>query len=147
MTRPFSGYHMLALTVSFFGVVITVNMVMATFAAQTFGGTVVDNSYVASQAFNHWLDEAHAQQALGWRLTAEREGRYAVINLEGAPGAHVAATAVHPLGRLPNETLHFVPISGGRYRSAETLPNGRWRLEIEVSKEHRQARFIDEVAA
>ena len=53
--RPFTGYHMTAILVAFFGVVIVVNFVMARYAVATFGGTVVDNSYVASQEFNGWL--------------------------------------------------------------------------------------------
>lgn len=147
MTRHFTGYHMFAITVSFFAVVIGVNVVMATFAERTFGGTVVDNSYVASQRFNHWLDEARAERALGWRLTADREGSHAVVELTGAAGAQVAAMAIHPLGRLPDQRLHFAPISAGRYRSIETLPDGRWRLQIDVRQGSRRARFIDEVPA
>lgn len=147
MSSVFTGRRMLAITVAFFGVVIAVNMVMATFAVRTFGGTVVDNSYVASQRFNHWLDEAHAQQSLGWRLTAERDGDHAVVTLPSVPDARIAATAIHPLGRLPDIELHFVAVSPGRYRSSEALPAGRWRLELHVRQGDREARFIDEVPA
>ncbi|MES2496440.1 MAG: FixH family protein [Pseudomonadota bacterium] len=147
MTRRFTGRHMLALTVSFFAVVIAVNLVMATFAARTFGGTVVDNSYVASQQFNRWLDEAHAQRAMGWRLTADRVGSYAYVRLDGAPGASVEAAAIHPLGVLPGRTLHFVPLRSGVYRSIEPLPAGRWRLEVKVRQGGHQAHFVDEVPA
>ncbi len=147
MTRQFSGFHMLALTVGFFVVVVGVNLVMATFAVRTFGGTVVDNSYVAGQKFNGWLDEARAQSALGWSLTATREGDRAVIALVGAPGATIEATAIHPLGRAPSITLHFQQVAPGRFRSAELLPAGRWRLEIGVRKGERVKNFVDEVAA
>jgi len=147
MTRTFTGRHMLAITVSFFAVVIAVNLVMARFAIETFGGTVVDNSYVASQDFNRWLGEAKAQRALGWKLTAERAGYYAIVHLDGAPGAQIKATAIHPLGRRPDKVLHFVRLAGDRYRSIEMLPAGRWRLELEVRAGRRQARFVDEVSA
>ena len=56
--RRFTGYHMAAILVAFFGVIIAVNMVMATLATRTFGGVVVENSYVASQEFNGWLKDA-----------------------------------------------------------------------------------------
>jgi nitrogen fixation protein FixH len=147
MTRTFTGRHMLLLTISFFGVIIAVNMVMATFAARTFSGTIVDNSYVASQQYNRWLDEAHAQQALGWRLTAERDGDHALVVLPSVPDARINATAIHPLGRLPDINLHFRAAAPGRYQSIEALPAGRWRLELRVRQGYREARFVDEVPA
>ena len=64
MTRRFTGWHMTAIMFAFFGVVVSVNMLMATLATRTFGGTVVENSYVASQSFNRWLAEARAQDRL-----------------------------------------------------------------------------------
>mgnify|MGYP001281167617 CR=1 FL=1 len=39
---PFTGRHMATILIAFFGVVITVNIVMARFALSTFGGTVVE---------------------------------------------------------------------------------------------------------
>ena len=67
--KIFTGRHMAAILIAFFGVVMTVNFIMARFALSTFGGTVVDNSYVASQSFNEWLAESRAQKALGWTVT------------------------------------------------------------------------------
>ena len=63
--RKFTGWHMTGILVAFFGVVVSVNVFMAQAAISTFDGTVVDNSYVASQKFNGWLDKAEAQKALG----------------------------------------------------------------------------------
>ena len=45
--RPFTGRHMAAIMVAFFGVVIAVNVYMARLATSTFTGVVVENSYVA----------------------------------------------------------------------------------------------------
>ncbi|HEY6870359.1 MAG TPA: FixH family protein [Novosphingobium sp.] len=132
--RPFPGYHMAAILVSFFGVVIAVNVLMAKLAISTFGGEVVENSYVASQHFNRWLDEAGAERALGWKaeIAHEADGRVRVT-LGGVPaGATVRGEAWHPLGRMPDRILHFRP-DGGRFRSQESFPAGRWRLRIEVT--------------
>ena len=41
--------------------------------SSTFGGVVVENSYVASQDFNGWLDEARAERALGWDADVGRD--------------------------------------------------------------------------
>lgn len=147
MTRNFSGRHMLAIAIAFFGTIIAVNLVMARVAIETFGGTVVDNSYVASQAFNHWLDQAKAERALGWRLSAERDGDHAVVQLGGPCDAAVEAVAIHPLGRLPSLPLHFMPVGAGRFRSVEPMPAGRWRLELRVTERGRTAHFVDDVSA
>ncbi|WP_232492815.1 FixH family protein [Novosphingobium kaempferiae] len=84
--QNFTGGHMTAILVAGFGVVVAVNVTMATLASTTFGGIVVENSYVASQDFNRWLDEAAREKALGWRLDARRgkEGRV-VVDLGIAP--------------------------------------------------------------
>lgn len=134
MTRTFTGRHMFAILAAFFGVVIVVNFTMATFASTTFGGVVVENSYVASQHFNRWLDEAADEKALGWEATAARtaSGRVA-IDLAGAPaGASLMANARHPLGTLPDQALHFESIGGTRFLSREKLPAGRWTLRLEA---------------
>lgn len=132
MNRRFTGHHMAAILVAFFGVVILVNLVMARFAVGTFGGVVVENSYVASQDFNRWLDQAEASRALGWKARLEREadGKLAV-NLIGAPtGVKLSAEARHPLGRQPDMALTFIDLNGARFRSREALPAGRWIVRL-----------------
>ncbi|WP_241233668.1 FixH family protein [Altericroceibacterium xinjiangense] len=125
---------MAAVLVTFFGIVIAVNFTMARFATATFGGIVVENSYVASQEFNRWLDEAEAERALGWdALTAWRpDGRLAVA-LSGVPeGAEVTGVARHPLGRMPDHAFTFVSTGKDQVLSREVLPDGRWLLRLEV---------------
>jgi nitrogen fixation protein FixH len=132
MRKPFTGRHFTMIMVAFFGVVIAVNLVMARYASASFGGVVVDNSYVASQNFNTWLGKARTQQALGWTATASRaaDGRV-VLTFTGAPSdLNVIALARHPLGRLPDAALAFVPQAGGRFVSAAPLQRGRWRLRV-----------------
>ena len=55
MRREFTGRDMAKILVAGFGLVVAVNFGMATIAARSFSGTVVDNSYIASQKFNGWL--------------------------------------------------------------------------------------------
>jgi nitrogen fixation protein FixH len=130
---PFTGRHFALIMIGFFGVVIAVNFLMAGLASSTFGGVVVDNSYVASQRFNAWLDQARVQQALGWSAKAGRaaDGRV-VLTYSGIPSVGLSVTAVarHPLGRMPAAALIFVRGADGRYVSTAPLPAGRWRLRV-----------------
>jgi nitrogen fixation protein FixH len=115
--------------------VVTVNLYMARMASSTFGGVVVENSYVASQNYNKWLSEARQSAFLGWNATATRQADGKVlVSLDGADGTQpiVAASARHPLGRLADQTLRFTRLGQGRYVSAEPLAPGRWRLRIEA---------------
>jgi nitrogen fixation protein FixH len=151
MTRRFTGWHLLAMLVAMFGTVIAVNVTMATFAAATFGGTVVDNSYVASQRFNDWLAASRKQEALGWAVRVDvGDDRRPVATLSGrdlAHGATVSATAVHPLGREPERSLGFTPVGVRSFRADEPLPSGRWQLRIDVRQNGIVARFEQDVQA
>ena len=106
--KIFTGRHMAAILIAFFGVVMTVNFIMARFALSTFGGTVVDNSYVASQKFNGWLRPARREKAMGWTVSnPAREQDHIVISAKNAAGSPLAGAAVtmlaeHPLGRAPD---------------------------------------------
>ena len=138
---------MAAILVVFFGVVILVNFTMARFASATFGGIVVENSYVASQQFNRWLDRADAERALGWdAVTAWRPDGRLAVTLHGVPhGAAVIAAARHPLGRLPDRAFTFEPAGERRFVSREALPEGRWLLRLEVTSAGRAWRREEEL--
>ncbi|KRA84483.1 FixH family protein [Altererythrobacter sp. Root672] len=134
MSRQFTGWHMATILVAFFGIVIAVNFTMARYASSTFGGIVVENSYVASQKFNGWLDAAKAQEALGWNAvtTWRPDGRLAVA-VTGAPaGTKLTGVARHPLGRVADIPIAFGGIGERRFLSREALPEGRWILRLEL---------------
>ena len=134
MAREFTGRHMAVILVAFFGVIIAVNLTMARYASSTFGGIVVENSYVASQEFNRWLEEAEEQRALGWdAVTTWRPDNRLAIALSGVPeGAEVRALARHPLGGQPDQSLVFVNHAKDRFLSTDALPEGRWILRLEI---------------
>ncbi|MGP1283284.1 MAG: FixH family protein [Parasphingopyxis sp.] len=146
MTRRFNGWHMTAILVAFFGVIVVVNMTMATFATRSFGGTVVDNSYVASQRFNDWLEAARQQDELGWTEAVQRAGDHVAITVGGPEGPLGAATirgiATHPVGRSDEVALTFSETSEGVYRSAETLARGRWLVRIEIVRGEERKRIL-----
>ncbi|GAC1406821.1 MAG: FixH family protein [Novosphingobium sp.] len=132
----FTGRHAAMVIVAFFAVVIVVNVMMAKLAIATFGGTVVDNSYVASQHFNAWLDSSAADRALGWKVELARgpdkslEAR--LVDATGAPLDHarVAVHVEHPLGARPPQDLVLAEIAPGTYRVE--LASGRWRVWLKA---------------
>ena len=149
--RKLTGYHVAAMIVAFFAVVVCVNMVMARFAISTFGGTVVDNSYVASQKYNQWLEQARNQATHGWTVSpTERVGGKAVMALaqDGGTallGAEIMTVAEHPVGRSQPITLRFRDIGDGTYASINTLPAGRWKLRINITHEGKKMTLAQEV--
>ena len=148
MTARFTGWHMLATMVGFFGVVIAVNLFMARMAIGTFGGTVVDNSYVASQQFNGWLEKARAQERLGWTvaMTLGADRRIEVrVAAHGAPLTGVTASAVaeHPLGRAPDVRLAFADAAGGALRATTALPPGRWLVRLTLWRGGARVRKVE----
>ncbi len=135
MTRNFTGRHMATILVVGFGIVVAVNFTMARFALSTFGGIVVENSYVASQNYNGWLDKAQAQEALGWQAGVSRSADNRVIVDTGnvPEGAQIIGMARHPLGREADQNLTFTPTSDHQQISIETLKPGRWTVRLRIT--------------
>ncbi len=133
--RVFTGRHMLAAMVAFFGAIIAVNLTMAVLAMNSWTGLVVQNAYVASQEFNANASAARKQAALGWQgelAYAQGELRY---RLTGANGAVVAATGVEAaLGRPAYEaedaTIVLLPRDDGSFGGDIALADGQWIVRL-----------------
>lgn len=147
MKGKFTGWHMAAMMGAFFGVVIGVNVTMARIAVGSFGGVVVDNSYVASQHFNGWLASARGQDGLGWQVQqAVRPDRKLAVSVSGAPDPlTVNATLRHPLGRVPDVAVTFTRTGPGEYVSAAPVADERWILRLELAAGDDQWRSEDEL--
>ena len=145
MMRKLTGWHATAILVAFFGIVIAVNVTMATFATSTFGGKLADNGYVASQDYNKWIAKADAQEALGWSVEPRVEDGHLVIAVDGVSDPRLSITARHPLGRGDEKPLAMRMVDPALARSVEPLPEGRWKLHILLSAQGKEARFNEEV--
>ncbi|MDO9525632.1 MAG: FixH family protein [Gemmobacter sp.] len=132
--RELTGGKVLAITVAFFGVIITVNLVMATQAIRTFPGIEVKNSYVASQTFDL---ERKAQEALGWTLTHDyTDGTLRLRFVDTAtefPSELDDLTVL--VGRATesrdDQTPTFVREAGVYVAPLELTP-GKWLLRVEA---------------
>ena len=135
-SREFTGRHMLAIMLGFFGVIIAVNVTMATFARTSWSGFVVRNSYVASQQFNDRVAAARAQQALGWsvRLTVvEGAARVSLADREGNPVALDAARLEFrsPASDADDGLVDFADTDGA-FEARLPLADGLWVLAIRL---------------
>ena len=144
----FTGWHMLAILVAFFGVVITVNVYMAHLASSTFTGEVTDNGYVASQNFNHWLDAAAKEKALGWNAVVSRraDGRLVVaVTGKGTDKATLSGEVARPLGlgQAQLGEIAFTRGAGGSFVSNGKLASGRWRLRLTLTAGGNQWHSLD----
>lgn len=131
--KEFTGRKMLAIMLSFFGVIITVNFYMAFSAVSTFPGLAVENSYVASQQFN---DRAAAQRALGWGVEFTREDDELVLKLLDRDGLAVIPASIDAILGRPtfageDITLDF-RLVGNEYRAEAELASGPWRLFLDA---------------
>jgi len=139
MQKTFNGWHMTAILVAFFGIVIAVNFTVARIALHSFSGVVVENSYVASQQFNGWLKDAKTERNLGWSATVTRDvsGRLVVATTGMPSSAKLTALLRRPLGTPDDRTEALVQMAPNRFVSREIDP-GRWivRIEADANGQH-----------
>lgn len=133
-TGRFTGRHMLAIMVAFFGTIIAVNVTLAMFANRSWTGLVVKNSYVASQEFNGKVEEGRRQAALGFTPTLSIDGGALRFTLADAAGAPVTLAGGEVLFRRPasdreDRTLTLVP-AGDALEARADLADGVWIVEI-----------------
>jgi len=132
-TRPFTGKRMLFCMVAFFGVIIAVNLTMATLANLSWTGLIVKNSYVASQKFNDHLRAGRAQAALGWASTLTYDNARLTFTLHDKSGALLPADSVRveigrPATETSDRTLVLSPGEDGHFSAMQDLAPGQWDL-------------------
>jgi len=125
---------MAAIFVGGFAIIIAVNLLMASIAVGSFHGTVVDNSYVASQRYNGWLKRAAASKALGWQAVPHlrADGRVVIETMAVPETARITATAERPLGERADTPLTFTPQGRGQWVSGASLAPGRWQIRLAI---------------
>ena len=134
MRREFTGRHIALIFICGFGIVMAVNFYMAALATQGFGGVVVENSYVASQKFNGWLEKAREQDELGWTAEVSRspDGKLQVAVADAPADLQVSAQLRRPLGRPEATDLVLRSLDGSTFTSDEPIPSGRWIARVSM---------------
>jgi nitrogen fixation protein FixH len=132
--RQFTGWHMLVIICTFFGVVIAVNLTMAISASRTWTGLVVANSYVESQRFNEKQHTIAAQRQAGWTVKTRHVGGRIVFEALDADRALLDLDAVtafvrRPVGGHDDATVVLVR-DGVAYVGDHDLAAGVWDITI-----------------
>jgi nitrogen fixation protein FixH len=144
--RPLTGRFVLIAVVSFFAVVIGVNVVMMRLAITTLPGTEVDSAYSASLAYQREIVAAHQQNIRNWKVDAHIERRSdgsASLNVhaQDRSGTSLAGLAVfgrleRPTDRRADQAFEIAESGGGNYRgTARGVAPGQWDLVIEADAE------------
>ncbi|MGE0500562.1 MAG: FixH family protein [Rhizobiaceae bacterium] len=133
----FTGRHMLLAMLAFFGVIIAVNVTMATLARSSWTGFVVRNSYVASQEFNSKVAAARGQAALGWTARVTLSGGRVTVVLADAQGLPVTstggiATFHRPSKEAEDLTVVLTPDGVSSLEGFLAVRDGVWVLDATI---------------
>jgi nitrogen fixation protein FixH len=144
--RPLTGRFVLIAVVSFFAVVIGVNVVMMRLAITTLPGTEVDNAYSAGLAYQREILAARQQNDRDWKVDAHIERKpdgfaALTIHAEDSSAAPLAGLAIfarleRPTDRRADQAFEIAEAGGGSYRgTAQSVAPGQWDLVIEADSE------------
>lgn len=130
------GWHVLAIVLTFFGVVFSVNAFFITSALTTFTGEEATRAYVRGLEYNEVLAARRAQAELGWSASVNiTDGRIlvSVTDPDGAPVRALELTGVlrRPGDPLQDRALEFSEIREGVYAALPgELETGRWLVRV-----------------
>lgn len=131
MDRELTGRHVLLIAVGAFGVIISVNLILAWKAVSTFPGIEVRNGYVASQSFEA---ERQAQIALGWTVETVLDGNLlrVAFTKDGYPADVASIEGL--FGRVTDsrddQNTVFTSISEAVFEAPVHASKGEWILYL-----------------
>ena len=140
--KPLTGRKVLAMLISFFGIVIGVNVAMMKLAILTLPGTDVDSAYTASLGYEKEIIAAHDQDARHWQVDAHvRRGTDggATLEVEARDDSGKPMTGLKFQGRFERPTdkradlpVELAEIGIGVYGgNASAVAPGQWDLVLE----------------
>lgn len=143
--RRLTGRTVLVCILSFFGVIISVNVTMMTLAIRTLPGTEVESAYQSGLAYNREISAAQAQEARGWRVAAHvarsLDGHGSIdVEARDSNGAAVSgvtftARLARPADSKADHAVTLIERKGGVYRGvADDVAAGQWDLVIEADR-------------
>ena len=140
--KPLTGRKVLFVLLSFFGVVIGVNMIMMRLAILTLPGTDVDSAYSASLAYENEIAAARDQNTRNWKVDAHiqrsADGSTTLqVEARDNSGEPMSGVKFHgrferPTDRRADQSVALAETGIGIYRgSAPQIAPGQWDLVLE----------------
>ncbi len=131
----FTGRHMLAVMLAFFGTIIGVNLLMAYYATSTWSGLVVPNTYVASQEFNGKAAAARAWMATGIKGDMVIHGSTVTYALTHPQDGPILADKVdvefrRPVGEHQDFSLSLNHVGDGLFKADHAIKPGEWIVDL-----------------
>lgn len=135
----FTGYHMLALLIAFFGVIFAVNFTMAWFANSSWSGLLSKDTYVASQDFNKRAAQAKEWTQEGFKGALDVGVNTVTYRLVGPAEKIARITQIDVLFRRPVGEKHDFSMvlqkqSDGSFAATHNLPKGQWIVELRATE-------------
>jgi len=147
--RPLTGGKVLLWLLMFFGIVISVNLMMVVFAIDTLPGTEVDSAYKASLAYNAEIRASREQEKRGWRVEARvgraADGRTSIL-IEARDANNVPLSKVdfharleRPIDERADRSILLIEKGRGFYSGdIEQVASGQWDLVLTAEQDHKQ---------
>jgi len=136
MKRTLTGWHVFAMFVAAFSVIIGVNLTLAFQAVATFPGLVTKNSYISSQ---HFDADRIAQDGLGWDVGASVSDGLLHLTILDSAGAPVQPNVVKAtLGRATHVNDDITPAfewNGTDLTAPVSVVPGYWTLWLDLTAE------------
>ncbi|MDI9848436.1 FixH family protein [Rhodoblastus sp. 17X3] len=141
--RVLTGRMVLLMLAGFFGVMLVVNFIFATYAVKTFSGLDSDNPYDSGLAYNKEIAAARAQAELGWTVDLNRapdgsatQVAVTVKDKAGQPvtGLDVGLHFYFPATRKLDRQVSASPVADGVYSGSAPLQSGRWDVEVTLGR-------------
>ncbi len=141
-----TGRKVLAIVLTFFGIIIAVNATMSVLAVETLPGTEVDNPYSAGLAYQNEIEAAQRQDDRHWQVSgaAKRDAAGNVnVNIvardaQGAPvkDLQVNVQLQRPVDKRFDREAALVEQAPGTYTVGfSDVAAGQWDLVIEADRE------------
>lgn len=142
--QSLTGAKVLAALILFFGVIFSVNGMLAYYAISTFRGEVADHPYEAGLAFNREIAAARAQQARNWRVDIAFPrgvgGKRIEVSARDTEGRAIGGLKLTAAFRAPvdasrDRLVEMYEQRPGIYTTEAPVAGGRWDIEIAARRD------------
>jgi len=132
--KELTGRHVLLMLLTFFGVMLVVNIYFTVAAVKTFRGEDVPRSYRQGLEYNKTITARSLQNDMGWTVRINHSDTDIILLFQDTAGRalndlNIKAKLRHPIDTDQDRAIEFFSHGGGRYIAHQTdAISGRWSL-------------------